>query len=241
MSDEAERQLQARMYDLNLHAADREYAEIQHGGDLEMTRSESSPLGIVRVLLRRDGPWFRRYSNRDQVALARYVWFSMTEDEQSQVRRRSTRRPGRDGWEFPWTLVLPRRLAYVFPQPDTVWLLFRALYCLRTRSGMRAVTVSNSEPQRLLTRPHHLTLEQVGRVRVVRDYVLRIGLADPALIPRHERYVRPQGAGGEDIVTMDDPNTARCVIDVPPDYARLAVFLWLNGLMRVFQLYVFIM
>ena len=100
---------------------------------------------------------------------------------------------------------------------------------------MRAVTVSNSEPQRLLTRPHHLTWEQVGRVRVVRDYVLRIGLADPALIPRHERLVRPQGAGGEDIIAMDDPNTARGVIDVPPDYERLAVSLRINGYHEYFN------
>ena len=111
MPNGIEDNLQAVMYQLTLDEADQEYEEIQNEPPVEIIRSESRPLGIVQLFLQREGPWFRRYVIRDQVALARYVWFSMNRAEQDRVRRRSTRHPERAGWEFPWTMTLPRRLS----------------------------------------------------------------------------------------------------------------------------------
>ena len=139
MSVSEEEVRQDSMYQLCSEEANDEEARLRYGSEDDDDLFSMSPLGIVRTILQRDeGPYFRRYSERDQINLARYVWFSLSAAEQTPVRRRSCRRAAHARfWSFPWYLTLPRRLCFVLPPPVYAWRLFAELYmCESQYRGM---------------------------------------------------------------------------------------------------------
>ena len=85
MPQGSEERHQDAMYTFALEEANQEQEDLQNTPAPETTRSDSSSLGIVRVLLQRDGLWFWRFSLRDQFAISRYLWFSLNGVEQSLV------------------------------------------------------------------------------------------------------------------------------------------------------------
>ena len=116
---------QDAIYQLCLEEANEEEERLRFGPEDNLDLYAMSPLGIIQTILQRDeGPYFRRFSERDQNNLARYMWFSLSAAEQAPVRRRSCRRAAHARfWSFPWYLTLPRRLCFVLPPPEYAWRL----------------------------------------------------------------------------------------------------------------------
>ena len=177
---------------------------LQHS---EATRYDRTPMGILQCVLNSHEFYLHLYTERDQSRIARYLWHDLTADEQRPFREFSTPVKSRGfrqvlPWRDPtYELEIPRILVYPVPPPLLAVPYLRLLRDFYER-GVRRVSVASGTLRREVEPPAGVTLEDIERRQVRREYEVELLLRGrwTRPLPDFERCARPRGPDGQEIL-----------------------------------------